>query len=135
MNVSASIHSELHLHQVRVETNGTSKQLTIAPKPDGSGSSINGAELLLLSVATCFCNDIYREAAKRGISIQGIDVEATGQFAAEKQPGSNFQYKAHVKSDAPAEEIDALVRYVDEIAEIHQTLRKGIEVTLVTSSQ
>ena len=68
MNVSASIHSELHLHQVRVETNGTSKQLTIAPKPDGSGSSINGAELLLLSVATCFCNDIYREAAKRSVA-------------------------------------------------------------------
>ena len=133
MKVSASIHSELNLHQVRVETNCSSKQLTIAPKPDGSGSSINGAELLLLSVATCFCNDIYREAAKRGISIQGIDVEATGQFAAEKEPGSNFQYKAHVRSTAPAEEIEALIKYVDEIAEIHQTLRKGIAVKLIAN--
>ena len=131
MKVSASIHSEMNLHQVAVETNGTSKQLIIAPKPDGFGSSVNGGELLLLSIATCFCNDIYREAAKRKIAIQTINVKVTGDFGAEGEPGSNFQYKAAVKSDAPAAEIEELIKYVNEIAEIHKTLRNGIDVTLV----
>ena len=114
-----------YAHRLSMDYRGHSWKLVIRNNPL--------AEFLLLSVATCFCNDIYREAAKRGISIQGIDVEATGQFAAEKEPGSNFQYKAHVRSTAPAEEIAALIKYVDEIAEIHQTLRKGIAVKLIAN--
>jgi uncharacterized OsmC-like protein len=105
----------------------------ISPKPDGLGSSINGGELLLLSIATCFCNDIYREAAKRGLSIQGIKVQVTGDFGAEGEPGSNFQYHTDISSNATAQEMDELIAYVDSIAEIHQTLRKGIEVKLVNS--
>lgn len=134
MNVSASIHSELNLHQVTVETNGATKHLSIAPKPDGFGSSINGAELLLLSIATCFCNDIYREAGKRGISIHGIDVQVRGEFPAEAEPGTNFQYQTSIQSDASASEIEELIQYVNEIAEIHQTLRKGIEVKLIANN-
>jgi uncharacterized OsmC-like protein len=131
MKISATINSELNLHQVTVDTNGASKEINISPKPGGFGSSINGGELLLLSIATCFCNDIYREAAKRGLSIQGIKVQATGEFGAEGEPGANFQYRADINSTASAREIEDLIKYVNEIAEIHQTLRKGIEVNLV----
>lgn len=133
MKISATINSALNLHQVTVDTNGASKQMHISPKPDGLGSSINGGELLLLSIATCFCNDIYREAAKRGLSIQGIRVQATGDFGAEGEPGSNFQYHTAIESTATAQEIEELIAYVNSIAEIHQTLRKGIEVRLVNS--
>lgn len=130
MKVSASINNEVNLHEVIVETNGSSKQISIAPKSDGLGSSVNGAELLLLSIATCFCNDIYREAGKRNISIQGVNVIATGEFGVEGEPGSNFQYKAQVKSNASAAEIKELINHVNEIAEIHRTLRNGISVNL-----
>lgn len=133
MKISATINSEPNLHQVTVDTNGASKEMTISPKPGGVGSSINGGELLLLSIATCFCNDIYREAAKRGLSIQGIKVHVTGNFGAEGEPGSNFQYHTDISSNATAQEMDELIAYVDSIAEIHQTLRKGIEVKLVNS--
>jgi hypothetical protein len=27
-------------------------------------------------MATCYCNDIYREAAKRGIEVIGVEVQA-----------------------------------------------------------
>ena len=131
MNVSASIHHAGNLQEVMVETNGLSKQISIPPKPGGFGSSVNGAELLLLSIATCFCNDVYREANKRGISIEGVNVVATGEFGAEGEPGSNFQYKAEVISAAPADIIRQLINDVNEIAEIHKTLRNGISVTLV----
>lgn len=131
MKISATINSESNLHQVSVETNGASKQLTVSPKPDGFGSSINGGELLLLSIATCFCNDIYREAARRNLAVQQVSVHVTGEFPAEGEPGTNFQYKADVKSSAPATEIAELINYVNEIAEIHKTLRNGIDVKLI----
>ena len=131
MKISATINNEINFHQVTVETNGASKQLTIAPKTDGFGSSINGGELLLLSIATCFCNDIYREANKRKISIQSVNVIVTGDFGSEGEPGSNFQYKADIKSNASNVEIDELIKHVNDIAEIHKTLRNGIDVKLV----
>ena len=131
MKVSAIVKNAVHFHEVKVETDGSSKQLSIAPKLSGFGSSVNGAELLLLSIATCFCNDIYREASKRNIAIHSVDVIATGEFGAEGEPGSNFQYKAEVTSDAPPSEIKELINYVNEIAEIHKTLRNGIKVNLI----
>jgi uncharacterized OsmC-like protein len=128
--MSATIKSSLNQHEVEVQTNGAAKQINIAAKATGYGSSINGGELLLLSLATCFCNDIYREAAKRNIAVDGVDVEVTGEFGAEGEPGYNFQYKAKVTSDAPQQEIDALIAYTDQVAEIHNTLRRGLNITL-----
>ena len=104
--------------------------MNIAVKPTGLGSSVNGGELLMLSLATCFCNDIYREAAKRNMEITGVEVEVMGEFGAESEPGFNFQYKANVTANAPDEEIADLVAHTDKVAEIHNTLRKGIEITL-----
>jgi uncharacterized OsmC-like protein len=92
MNISATINSSYNQHQIAVQTNGDSKSVTIPYKSTGYGSSINGGELLLLSLATCFCNDLYREANKRKMKIDAIDVECTGDFGAEGEPGSNFQY-------------------------------------------
>ncbi|RAK00037.1 putative OsmC-like protein [Larkinella arboricola] len=130
MKLSARIESTLNQHGITVQTNGASKTVEIAPKPSGYGSSINGGELLLLALATCFCNDIYREAAKRNLTVSGVTVEVTGEFGADGEPGSNFQYKARVTSDAPPAEIDALIRHTDQIAEVHNTLRNGLNITL-----
>ena len=91
-----------------------------------------GGELLLLSLATCFCNDIYREASNRNITVSGVEVEFTGEFGAEGESGSNFTYTANVMSDAPPADIEALINYTDQIAEIHNTLRKGLSITLAT---
>ena len=130
MKISASIKSAFNHHQTTVATNDAAKEMTIAVKPSGYGSSINGGELLLLSLATCFCNDIYREAAKRNISVTSVEVEFTGEFGGEGEPGSNFRYTADVIADAPRAAIDDLIKHTDRIAEIHNTLRKGLQITL-----
>ena len=130
MKISASINSQLNHHHIRVQTNDASKEIHIASKPSGYGSSVNGGELLLLSLATCFCNDIYREAAKKNIDVSGVEVDFTGEFGKDGEPGSNFSYTAHVISDAPAEVIRELIEHSDRIAEIHNTLRKGLDITL-----
>lgn len=132
MKMSARIKSEVNHHEVVVQTNDSAKEVAISPKPSGFGSSINGGELLLLSLATCFCNDIYREAAKQNITVSGVDVVFTGEFGADGEPGTNFTYTANVKSGAPLAEIQALIQHTDRIAEVHNTLRKGVGITLAT---
>ena len=130
MKIAAKINSSLHRHEVSVNTDGDIKGILISPKPSGYGSSVNGGELLLLSLATCFCNDIYREARKRNISIDSLEVECNGSFGAAGEIGSNFSYKTNVVSNASPEEITDLITYTDSIAEVHNTLRRGIQVKL-----
>jgi predicted peptidase len=52
MKISASVKSSFNQHQTIVQTNEAAKEMTIAVKPSGYGSSVNGGELLLLSPAT-----------------------------------------------------------------------------------
>jgi uncharacterized OsmC-like protein len=130
MKISATIKNSFNQHNIVVQTNNDSKTIVIPPKSTGYGSSINGGELLQLALATCFCNDLYREAAKRNLPIDAIEVVSTGDFGAEGEPGTNFQYKVNVTSNASPDEIKDLINYTDQVAEIHNTLRKGLNVTL-----
>lgn len=130
MQITASIASKLNKLETTVNTNGTSKVISIRPKSNGYGSSINGGELLLLSLATCFCNDIYREAAKRNLNVTEVTVDVDATFGGEGEAGSDFTYQVNVISDAPTEAIEALIIHTDKVAEVHNTLRKGLNVTL-----
>jgi organic hydroperoxide reductase OsmC/OhrA len=66
MNISACIANRRGENTVSLRTEAREHSLTIPPKAEGLGSGTNGGELLFLALATCYCNDIYREAAKRG---------------------------------------------------------------------
>jgi uncharacterized OsmC-like protein len=48
------------------------------------GSSANGGEPLFLALASCYCNDIYRETAKRNIEVERVEVNGEGDFDAEE---------------------------------------------------
>jgi organic hydroperoxide reductase OsmC/OhrA len=62
VNVSARIENKEGEHAVLLRTEQREHSVALAAKADGFGSSVNGAELLFLALATCYCNDIYREA-------------------------------------------------------------------------
>lgn len=130
MQISAAITSTLNNNIVSVKTNETSQMLVLPAKATGFGSSINGGELLMLSLAVCFCNDLYREAKKRNLALSSAEVIVSGEFGAEGEPGRNFRYRAQVTSDADPKEIQALIAHTDSVAEIHNTLRKGINISL-----
>lgn len=130
MQISAAIRSTPNQLETEVQTNNSAKQLTLPLKPTGYGSAVNGGELLLLALATCFCNDIYREAAKMDIQVSAVEVIVTGEFGAEGEAGTNFQYKANVNADATPERIKALIEHTDSVSEIHNTLRKGVRIVL-----
>ena len=129
MKFSARVQNKLNDHQVTLKVGDKEQSLSIAPKPTG-GSSVSGGELLFLALATCYCNDIYREAAKRDIKVESVEVEVTGDFEAEGKPGSNIVYRAKVSANAGDEEIRELLRHTDTVAEIQHTLRVGTPVKL-----
>lgn len=130
MNIASVVKNNALIHEVTVVTEGNAKIISIPGKPMG-GSAVNGGELLFLSLATCFCNDLYREAARRNMKLDEVEVAVSGEFGKEGEPGFNIQYEAKVTSSGSTDhEINDLIRDVDRVAEIHNTLRKGVAVTL-----
>ena len=130
MKISARIQNSKDNHQATLQTGENVHSISIPPKSSGFGSSANGGELLLLAVATCYCNDIYREAAKRNIKVERVEVEVDGDFGAEGEPAKNVVYHAKVAAQASEEEIRELMRFTDTVAEIHNTFRIETPVTL-----
>jgi organic hydroperoxide reductase OsmC/OhrA len=130
MKISARVQNREGQHQVAFSTNDNLHTLAIAPKSSGFGSSVNGGELLFLALATCYCNDLYREAAKRGIRVESVEVEVTGEFGAEGEGASNVRYQAKIAAHASEEVIRALASETDRVAEIQNTLRVATPVPL-----
>ena len=131
MKIEARVINSGNDHKVVVSTNSNSKAIAIPSKADGNGSSVNGGELLFTALATCFCNDIYREAVRRMVVINSVEVNVTGEFGGEGEPAKKISYQVKIDSPNPKNEIEKLIADVDTIAEIHNTLRKGIAVTLI----
>jgi uncharacterized OsmC-like protein len=102
----------------------------IPPKTDGRGSSVNGGELLFLALATCYCNDIYREAGSLGIEVEAVEVEVLGEFHAARQPTEGIRYRVKIASPSAEDEVRRLIEYTDGIAEIQQTVRRQTPVLL-----
>jgi uncharacterized OsmC-like protein len=128
MQISARVTNAPHTHRVTVTTGDRQQHLVLPSKPDGVGSNVNGGELLFLALATCFCNDIYREAAARGITVGEVEVEVTGEFGGRGEPASKVAYRAAVRADAAPGQIEQLLVETDHVAEIQNTLRRGCPV-------
>lgn len=86
---------------------------------------------MFAALATCFCNDLYREATKRGIDIHDVEVEVTGRFGNPGEPARDICYRVKVNGNAPQDAIDDLIRATDSVTEIQNTLRAGCEVRLI----
>jgi uncharacterized OsmC-like protein len=130
MNISARVINRHEHHEISLKTGQNEHSLLIAPKPDGLGSSANGGELLFLALATCYCNDIYREGRRRGIAVKSVEVEVMGEFGGEGEPARSISYRSVVEADAPREAVLDLMRHTDSVAEIQNTVRRPTAVTL-----
>jgi len=87
----------------------------------------------MLALATCYCNDLYREAARLNLDVQSVEVEATADFDGVGVAATNIRYHAVVTSSASPEAIARLLQETDAVAEVHNTLRAGAQVRLVES--
>ncbi|SDF59411.1 OsmC family protein [Terriglobus roseus] len=130
MVIAATVLSENGQHKTSVRTGNNQQTLSIPAKTEGQGSAVNGGELLFLALATCYCNDIYREAKDLNIPIDSVQVEVTGSFGGRGEPAQDIEYHATIQSSAPREQVLALMHHTDTVAEIHNTLRQANRVTL-----
>jgi organic hydroperoxide reductase OsmC/OhrA len=129
MQISATVINSPGQHSVSVRTGDNIQSLAVPAKASG-GSGVNGGEFLMLALATCYCNDLYREAGRYGIVLQHVEVEACATFAGVGLAASDVRYRAKVESTAPPAAVERLLRETDAVAEVHNTLRKGVAVQL-----
>ncbi|MFL5797654.1 MAG: OsmC family protein [Actinomycetota bacterium] len=115
---------------------GSAGQLTLVvdrpAQAGGGGQGFSGGQLLNLAVAGCISNDLFREAAREGITLRRVRVAVRSDYQGDPAVSTPIEYEVEVDGDAPEQDIRRLVAHVDEIAEIPNSLRRGTEV-VVTS--
>jgi organic hydroperoxide reductase OsmC/OhrA len=132
MIISAKVDSQFKRQNVTLKTGTNAHALEIPPKASGFGSSANGGEVLCLALATCYANDLYREAAKQSIEVVGVEVEVEAEFGAEGEPARHISYQVLVRAKASETDILDLITHTDRVAEVQNTLRLGMPVPLVS---
>jgi organic hydroperoxide reductase OsmC/OhrA len=93
----------------------------------GRGLGFNGGQLLYAAIAGCYSNDLYREAATLGIRLTRVAVDVDGDFPARGEPSTPITVDLDVEGEG---NLIALVRVVDEIAEIPNSIRGTTPVEL-----
>ena len=100
----------------------------------GGGLGFNGGQLLHLAVAGCVSNDLFREAGARNIELTRVVVRADGEYDGDPAVSTGISYAVDVEGRASEEALRSLVKHVDEIAEIPNSLRRGTTVGLAEST-
>lgn len=91
-------------------------------------SEFTGAHLYHLAAAGCVLNDLYREATGLGVTLDGVRVRASGGFDTRSWCSTGVTYEVQLSSPATPDELDRLLRTVDDVAEIPKALRSGTTV-------
>lgn len=93
----------------------------------GGGKGFNGGQLLYLAVAGCISNDLFREAPRFGVELDAVRVKVEGDFSGSPLVSDAITYDVELSGSG---DLEALVREVDRIAEIPNSLRRGTTVSL-----
>src|SRR5947209_18394487 len=96
----------------------------------GMGLGFNGGELLLLAIGGCYCNDLFREAEKRGMVIKSAQVDVQADWGGEPVRAQNVTYSTRIEAEASVPDILALIRQTDQVAEIPNSLTMATPVLL-----
>ena len=93
----------------------------------GRGLGFNGGQLLNLAVAGCVSNDLFCEAAHGGHPSRSRPGRGRQRLRGQLGVSTPIEYQVELSGDASDEALADLVAYVDEIAEIPNSIRKGNE--------
>lgn len=93
----------------------------------GGGKGFNGGQLLYLAVAGCISNDLFREAPRFGVELDSVRVTVEGDFSGNPAVSDAITYDVELSGSG---DLEVLVREVDRIAEIPNSLRQGTPVSL-----
>ncbi len=101
-----------------------------AAESGGGGRGFSGGQLLNMAVAACVSNDLFRDAAKAGITLTRVRVTASSDYAGTPAVSGPIDYDVELEGDAPEDRLRALLEETDRIAEIPTSIRRGTEVRL-----
>lgn len=95
----------------------------------GTGQGPQPTELLLASIASCFTLALAHSAAKRGVEVRDLRVDATGTY-----DGPRFSaLRIEVHAQAPAgDDLDRLVEAAQRVCYVTNTLRGAPPIEIVT---
>ena len=91
----------------------------------GGGLGFNGGQLLYMSIAACWSNDLYREAATMGIDLDGVEITVDGDFPSRGSGSTPITVDVIVRSEAPEAKVRELIAEVERVAEIPRAIREG----------
>ena len=75
-------------------------------------------------------NDLFREAADRGIRLRTVRVMVRGDFSGDPAVSDPVAYDVALAGEATPDQLEELVAHVDAIAEIPNSVRSGTDVRL-----
>jgi len=96
----------------------------------GGGLGFNGGQLLYLSIAACWSNDLYREAATMGIELDGVEITVDGDFPSRGSGSTPITVDVLVRSAATEEQVRELIAEVERVAEIPRAIQEGPPIEL-----
>jgi putative redox protein len=99
----------------------------------GGGLGFNGGQLLYLSIAACWSNDLYREATTMGIELDGVEITVDGDFPARGSGSTPIAVDVVVHSSAPEERVRELIAEVERVAEIPRAIRDATPIEVRSS--
>ena len=91
-------------------------------------TEFSGAHLLHLATAGCVLNDLYREAERLDVRLDGARVTATGAFDTHSWRSTGIHYRVEVDSPVAPARLERLLETVDAVAEIPKAIRQGTTV-------
>lgn len=112
----------------RVEAGGFDLVVDEPPSAGGTGAGPMPTEYLLAATASCYALALAWAAGKRGFTLSGLAVTATGTY-----DGPRFsRLQLAVAADAPAAEVEKLVEPALRVCYVSNTLAAApaIEVTV-----
>src|SRR5512142_943026 len=121
------------VHNACIAVGWAGQRTLTVDRPEQAGGmelGFSGGELLLLAIGGCYCNDLFREAAKLGMVIKSVQVDVQADWGSNPVRTQQVTYSTRIEAEASEAEILALIEQTDRVAEIPTSLRLGTPVTL-----
>src|SRR5215467_6862952 len=114
----------------RVEAGGFELVVDEPPRAGGTGTGPMPTEYLLAAMASCYALALQWAAGKRGTTLPGLTVTATGTY-----DGPRFsRLQLSVSSELPADEVEPLVKPALRACYVSNTLAAAPEVEVTVAS-
>ncbi|MHB8465558.1 MAG: OsmC family protein [Acidimicrobiales bacterium] len=124
-----------------VETGRAMIEAGLHPASGGDGSFACSGDMLLQALVACAGVTLRSVATNRGITVTGVvraegDLDFRGTMGVDRDAPVGFRsirLDFDLESDAPADELDAVMAATERYCVVYQTLRQGSEVSVTRS--